>query len=196
MLAEVSTKKSKDSLSALYESKYTATVMGIAPSDPLSTQKNAIEALWKKLSHSLDTLSHFQYTPKPNTSDATTPSERPNVPSVLLEEATPLALNIRAIAAPQEVHASLSKPLKESSELTREEKHAKHLQKKRTLKRNTKKKEIINEKLLANIDGSLSQRRETKLVKEKALKSLTNQKNVTVISDVAKNINPKKRQKK
>ena len=186
VLTDVSTVKSKESLSTLYESKYSASVMGIAPTDPLATQKRAIEVLWKKLSHSLDALSHFHYTPKPDVSDVAT-AERPNVPSLLLEEATPLAINsTRTVAAPQEVHAPLKKPLRDASELSREEKHSKHLQKKRTEKRNLKKKAESNEKRLANVDGSLSKRQETKLVKEKALKSLGNQKNVTIIGGTEK----------
>jgi U3 small nucleolar RNA-associated protein MPP10 len=178
-LPDLSTLKSKESLSTLYESQFTSNIMGIAQNDPLASKKKEIEALWRSLSHSLDTLSHFHYRPKPDVSLLT--AERPNVPTVALEEALPLTMNQSAVLAPQELHQALKKPLKDVTELSREERHSKHLQKKRDLKKKRKIDEAHKERLLVNADGTLSKRKETKLVKEKMLKSLSNQQNVTII---------------
>ena len=65
--------------------------------------KTEIGMLFKKLCYNLDVLSNFNFTPKPTTDSA---KINTNVPSIRLEEKTPIFVSDRQTKAPQELFKS------------------------------------------------------------------------------------------
>lgn len=151
-LPELSAEKSKKSLSQIYEEEY---------HPPTSTKEgdaNMTKELWKKLSRQLDTLSHFYHVPK-ETKKVSNDHDK-DTPALMLEETIPMFVSDSQIRAPEQTYAPMSKPLKAISEQSSIERHRQHLNKKKQQRRNAPK--------MAN-------------TKTQLLKSLSKQKNVTVL---------------
>lgn len=172
--------KSSKSLAELYEEDYKKTTDTDATfktdkEEALEKQHVEIEGLFKSLCTQLDALSNYFFTPKPAkpSLDITV-----DVPAIQIEEVMPSHVSSAQTLAPQEIFAPNTKPLKASEELTKEEKKRAHAAKKNS-KSKARKQRDQTKKLIEKANPGMG----NKHAKEKAMKELLGQSNVTIISN-------------
>ena len=102
---DLSAEKSNRGLAEVYEEEYQRRVQGVRGESESEKKEQEIDGLMTELFGKLDNLTNFYFTPeaprpKPSGESAA------NVPSVAMEEITPLATSVeQSQAAPEEVHA-------------------------------------------------------------------------------------------
>lgn len=167
---ELNQEKSKESLSVLYEKEFQSTPSHSAPNE-LHVE---VGRLYKKICTKLDALSNFYFTPKPPKEEISIVS---NVPSISVEEVIPAHVSDASRMAPEEVYKPAHRELKGASELTAQDRKAAYEEKKKQ-KRKAELMKAKNKALVAKINPGKG----NKYAKENALKSLSFQKNVKIIS--------------
>merc|ERR1712137_1297561 len=171
-LKELDHEKSKHGLAEVYERQY----LGVDKEEADRQAKvtyDEITALFTSLSHKLDALSNFHYTPR---MIKTAAAEKKDVAAIEMEEATPSAVSDAAMLAPEEVYAPKRKPVKGISEFTSEEKKARRRAAK-TAKRKQKKAEEADQKVVERLNPGMGNKY-TKQAALDNLKELRRSKNV------------------
>jgi len=121
--------KSKKGLGELYEEDVRNKLIKADPNSFLLNDLNSgtdvalkkeIDSLMKGLFYQLDTLSNFNFTPKPVNNETQILTQ--NVPAMLLEDAIPISVSGGRTKSAHEVFISNRKSLRDKSELTKEEK--------------------------------------------------------------------------
>jgi len=134
--ADISSEKSKESLSQLYESEFKQQVMGEKVNDKNAAAHAAVCALFAKLGAKLDKLYSFHFVPKPHKAELTV---RAHAPAVQLEEKIPGAVTDADNLAPEEIFGArrTEAKLAKREELSQAERKALRRKKKRVHKRKT-----------------------------------------------------------
>lgn len=195
---ELSDEKSKQSLGEVYESEYLKQVTGNRQTEKdskLQKQHVEIEGLMKQLFSDLDALGNWHYVPKAPKVELEVQAQ--TLPAIEMEEVVPLAVSDAQLAAPEEIY---DKPrnergLKDSSELTSEEKKRARAARKREKKADHKASEDFR-KLKEKATGGKGRKLAAGEEKKAALKQLSKNRNVTIISDGTMGLGDKKGDKK
>lgn len=163
---EMETDKSQVGLAEIYEKEYVAKATGVTDDDEkLSSTHKDIASLFAQLCYKLDALSNFHFTPKVTVPDV---AVRPNVPSIAMEEAVPIAVSAGRTVAPEEVYRPETdrQPVAET-EQTREERRAGRRARK-VARRKAAAQQQEEERVKAKFDA----RFKTKLETKSALKTI------------------------
>lgn len=188
---ELNDDKPSQSLAEVYESEFqkqkqaldsdkTLASMLVGEDTRTEAQKREHEelgALFKALCYKLDALSNYHYTPKPAKVELQVTSVE-QAPAIQMEEVTPMHVSDGQVLAPQEIYEGKKTMLemKSQQELTAEEKR----KLRRTSKAVARKEKVRREKdrkLIEKVNPGLG----NKYSKEKAMKELKANKNVTII---------------
>ncbi|KAJ3208664.1 hypothetical protein HDU67_006605, partial [Dinochytrium kinnereticum] len=171
--------KSSKSLADIYESDYVVKTTGA----PVKTDRDAaveaahkeIDELFSTLCSSLDALANYQYAPEAPKIELQVVAA-PNVPALAVEEVVPASVSDGTLAAPEEVYGGVV--TKSKSEMTSKDRKKNRLRQKKVHKKERIEKE--RERKAREATGvSVS----VGSAKEKAMKELLKQKNVTVVAD-------------
>ena len=175
---ELQDEKSSKSLAQIYEEEYqkktSKTEQPTEKSLALQKQHDEITDLFKDICQKLDALSNYHYVPKEATMELEViPSA--NVPAISMEEVIPATVSDAMLAAPKEVYDG--KAHKSQEEMDADDRRKARVKAKRAVAKDRKERERAKA-LLAKETGT-----EAEMTKEKAMKKLMNQSNVTIISD-------------
>jgi U3 small nucleolar RNA-associated protein MPP10 len=143
--------KSKKGLGELYEDDYRKKLLKNDPSAFLlqgndltgadATLKKEISGLMRTLFYQLDQLSNLHFTPRPAETEAGISTQ--NVPSLMIEDAIPIAVNVKGQSkSARETFSINNQKLREKSELSKEERHRERATRKRKIKSHLKHKEL------------------------------------------------------
>ncbi|CAB4017045.1 U3 small nucleolar ribonucleo MPP10 [Paramuricea clavata] len=169
----INQEKSKMSLSEIYEKEY---LQQQNPEVEKENEEHAqIKKLMKSLFFKLDSLSNFHFTPKPLKSEVTIVS---NVPSVTIEECTPVNVSETALLAPEEVYDKQRVEVKSQGEMTKQDRNRERRVKKRRQRLAAKEKEKI-QKAIERTNPGLG----NKYSKAKAMESLKKDKTSTIVGE-------------
>ncbi len=143
--------KSKKGLGELYEDDYRKKLLKNDPNAfMLNTNdltgadaqlKQEIANLMKGLFYQLDQLSNLHFVPRPVLTQDTAISTQ-NVPSLMIEDALPIAVSTGQSKSAREVFSINNQKLREKTELSKEERHKERQTRKRKIKAHLKHKEI------------------------------------------------------
>ncbi|XP_028417309.1 U3 small nucleolar ribonucleoprotein protein MPP10-like [Dendronephthya gigantea] len=165
--------KSKMSLSEIYEKEY------LQQQNPEVEQENEehqeIEKLMKSLFSKLDALTNFHFTPKPLKSEVNIVS---NVPSISIEECTPVNVSETALLAPEEIFDKQKTEVKSQGEMTKQDRNRERRGKKRKQRFAAKEKAKL-QKVIEKTNPGLG----NKYGKAKALESLKKDKSSTIVDE-------------
>ncbi|KAK7480019.1 hypothetical protein BaRGS_00028752 [Batillaria attramentaria] len=159
--------KSKMSLSQIYEQEYLKQQAEEEDEVKTNPQHDEIKKMMDTLFRKLDALSNFHYTPKPAAPEVKIVS---NMPSIAMEEVTPVAVSDAALLAPEEIKARSKGELKGKAErTTTDKKRERRLKKaaKRERQREKEKRQKVVEKLNPGLGNKYS--------KERAMRDLEKQ---------------------
>ncbi|KAJ3118863.1 u3 small nucleolar ribonucleoprotein MPP10 [Phlyctochytrium bullatum] len=176
--------KSSKSLSELYEedyrSKTSAEPIKTAKQEAVEGAHKEIDDLCNQLFSSLDALANYQYTPDaPRVELEIVPA--PNVPALMIEEIVPASVSDATLAAPEEVYAGgVKKAQEEMSAVDRKKERLKKKKMHKKQKTEREKERKAREASKTRISDSVVGAPQTK---EKAMKQLLKQKNVTIVAD-------------
>lgn len=134
---EVSADKSSLGLADVYEREYMELAKGdkepSAAEEKLNAEHQEVAVLFAKLSHKLDALSDFNFTPKLHTDEVTVVS---NTPAIQMEEIIPMGVSEAVQTAPHEEYSAKNKGAPVGvSEMKSEEKKARRRSRKRAYKK-------------------------------------------------------------
>jgi len=138
-------KKSKKSLAEIYEEDYLKEEMGYDKSvEELSGEKQLLQGLFNVLSHKLDALSNYFYTPKPIKDEIGVKSK---VASIEIEEVMPITMSEASTLTPNHIYEKPSLPIKSPSEFTQQDrKKSRRLKKKISHNKNLEKQQKEKQK--------------------------------------------------
>jgi len=144
--------KSKLSLAEIYEKEYIKQTEEVEE-EQVNPDHEEIETMMKKLFAKLDALSNFQFTPKQPKPDLKVIS---NLPSVAMEESTPITVSNSSMLAPEEIYDKKRSDLKGENERTATDKKRERRKKKirkrviaKAKERKLKEKEMKNPGMVA-----------------------------------------------
>ena len=131
----------------------------------LTTEQQAVIAMYQNLCQKLDALTNFHFTPKAAEAEL---SVRPNVSAIAIEEVNPAAVSDASLLAPEEMFDAKKKSkLVGDSELTQEEKKRNRANAK-SAKRKREKQKSIERKAIEKLNPALG----NKYAKQRALDEL------------------------
>ena len=168
--------KSKKGLGELYEDDYRAKLLKHDPSAYLhadltgadASLKKEIGGLMKTLFYQLDQLSNMHFTPRPAEAEAGISTQ--NVPSLMIEEALPIAVNMRGQSkSARETFSINNQKLREKSELSKEERHKERATRKRKIKAHLKHKELTKKEKRRDQGVAMHDRFEQRHLTKKSL---------------------------
>eukprot|EP00842_Homolaphlyctis_polyrhiza_P005591 jgi/Hompol1/6032/HPOL_002162-RA len=176
---ELLDEKNSKSLAQVYEEEYLRqTSKAAAPTEKdvaLKKQHDEISGLFKSLCYDLDALSNWHYTPKAATIELEV-TPLPSVPAIQMEEVTPATVSDAMLAAPKEVYDGTV--AKSQAEMDASDKRKARLKAKRELAQEKKLREQARKEREAATGITNAQ-----VSKDRAMKQLMGQKNVTIIAD-------------
>uniref|UniRef100_A0A1C7NIF8 U3 small nucleolar ribonucleoprotein protein MPP10 n=1 Tax=Choanephora cucurbitarum TaxID=101091 RepID=A0A1C7NIF8_9FUNG len=174
---ELSDEKSKKSLADMYEDDYLSKKTGEATTDArdeaLEKEHADITQMFQELCHKLDALSNFHYTPKAPKPEMSIVS---NTAAISMEEVTPVNVSDATLLAPEEIYDKKRTDVKAVTEMDQAERKRLRAQKKKMKRkeRDMKEREL---KVMQKYNPKVGEKQS----KQKAVKELLGQKNVTVI---------------
>ncbi|KAI8367076.1 U3 small nucleolar ribonucleoprotein complex, subunit Mpp10 [Blakeslea trispora] len=174
---ELNDEKSKKSLADMYEDDYVSKQTGEAKKDArdeaLEKDHAEISQMFQDLCHKLDALSNFHYTPKAPKPEMSIVS---NSAAISMEEVTPVNVSDATLLAPEEVYDKKRTDTKAVTEMDQAERKRLRAQKKKMKRkeRDMKEREL---KVMQKYNPKAGEKQS----KQKAVKELLGQKNVTVI---------------
>ena len=169
--------KSQKSLAQVYEDEYVQKANKDKPTEKdeaLKKQHNEISALFKSVCHDLDALSNWHFVPKPATLDLEVVPAA-SVPAIQMEEVTPATVSEAALAAPQEVYSG--KVSKSNAEMDAADKRKARLKAKRDHQKQKKEREQLRKAQESKHEST------GQISKDKAMKHLMSQSNVTIVAN-------------
>ncbi|KAK5664844.1 U3 snoRNP protein [Batrachochytrium dendrobatidis] len=175
---ELIDEKSTKSLAQVYEDEYLRQSNKDQPTEKdiaLNQKHEEVKTLFQTLCQDLDILSNWHYTPKAATLEVEV-LPPVSVPAIQMEEVTPAAVSDAMLAAPKEVYQG--NVAKSQMEMDAADKRKARLKAKREVQREHKMRETAKKEREAATGVLASQ-----LTKEKAMKQLMGQSNVTIVGD-------------
>lgn len=161
--------KSTMSLSQIYEQEFLKQ-QADEEEEKTNPQHEEIKKMMQSLFRKLDALSNFHYTPKPAIAEVKIVS---NLPSISMEEVTPVAVSDAGLLAPEEIKAKTKGELKGKGERTATDKKRERRQKK-AAKRERQREKEKRQKAVEKVNPGLG----NKYSKERAMRDLEKQSKV------------------
>ncbi|KAH6596533.1 hypothetical protein BASA61_003461 [Batrachochytrium salamandrivorans] len=175
---ELIDEKSSKSLAQVYEDEYLRQANKQAPTEKdllLAKKHEEVTLLFSTLCQDLDALSNWHYTPKAATLEVEV-LPAATVPAIQMEEVTPAGVSDAMLAAPKEVYQGTV--AKSQLEMDSADKRKARLKAKRKAQQEHKMRENARKEREAATGVSSAQ-----VTKEKAMKQLMGQSNVTIVGD-------------
>jgi hypothetical protein len=120
----------------------------------------------KTLFYQLDQLSNLHFTPRPAEAEAGISTQ--NVPSLMIEDAIPIAVNAKGQSkSARETFSINNQKLREKSELSKEERHKERATRKRKIKAHLKHKELTKKEKRRDQGVAMHDRFEARQVNKK-----------------------------
>jgi U3 small nucleolar RNA-associated protein MPP10 len=152
--------KSKKGLADIYEHDYKVQHLGYSANPEEDATREEIDELFVDLFYKLDTLSNAHFTPKPVQAEAKITTQ--NVSAIMMEDKTPIIVSEAQTKSAKEIYSKDIDKLAEKDELTKEEKKAARLRKKRKIRTHLKKKEIKHKERLRKQDMAMNEKFESR----------------------------------
>lgn len=146
--------KSKKSLAQIYEKEFIDQMEKNNPDDEEQEEPKEhkeIRADLKNLFDKLDLLSHFYYTPRPAQPELKVIT---NIPTIAMEEVTPVAVSDAAMLAPEEIKRKTKGDVLGAGERTRTDKNRERRHKKVFQKQKFQKNPVAGKNLLDKVSKS------------------------------------------
>jgi U3 small nucleolar RNA-associated protein MPP10 len=156
--------KSKKGLGELYEDDYKVAHLGYSANPEEDATREEIDDIFVNLFYKLDQLSNAHFTPKPVQADAKITTQ--NVAAIMIEDKTPIVVSEAQTKTAKEMYDKKIEDLPDAEELTKEEKHAIRLRRKRKIRTHLHKKEIQQKELKRKLDMSMNEKFEARHTKK------------------------------
>jgi U3 small nucleolar RNA-associated protein MPP10 len=172
---ELDDEKSKKTLAEIYEDEYKKSQGNVVKSQneiELDKKHQEINSLMTDLCQQLDALSNWHYTPKSASLELTV-IPAPNVPAISMEEMIPISVSNADLALPQEVF---------KGKIRKSEQELDSIDKKRNLRKSKRRAGLEKHQHETVKKQKLAESNTQEIItKQKAVKELMKQKNVTLV---------------
>jgi U3 small nucleolar RNA-associated protein MPP10 len=152
--------KNKKGLADVYEHDYKVQHLGYAAKPEEDATREEIDELFVDLFYKLDTLSNAHFTPKPVQPEAKITTQ--NVSAIMIEDKTPIIVSEAQTKSAREIYNKDIDKLAEKEELSKEEKKAARMKRKRKIRTHLHKKEIKQKEKLRQQDMAMNEKFETR----------------------------------
>ncbi|CAI2375984.1 unnamed protein product [Moneuplotes crassus] len=160
--------KSKKGLGEIYEDDYKVAHLGYSANPEEDATREEIDELFVDLFYQLDSLSNAHFTPKPVKAESKITTQ--NVSAIMIEDKTPVIMSEAQTKSAKEVYDKKLEEIPDGEELSKEDKKAARLRKKRKIRVHLHKKEIKKKEQLRKMDMAMKEKYEVRYSKKRDAK--------------------------